>query len=143
MYTKGIAQRTPNFASFSKAFEFCQSISSNPAYHGISAKMLFDYHPTPKIDAVAPDATAFRRDGEKLSSVVLHFSWDGTKDAELHEVEGGKKVRKVDLARKLARELGEVMCNGEMAKNPGYTNYGGLFSFFRFPLDVCSLTDVV
>jgi hypothetical protein len=125
------------------------AVSADEKFGGLQVKILSDYHPAQKVASVKKGETAFNRDelyqgaagaeGGRKHSNVIHVSWLGELDSELIEIPTGhgypgegKKVTRTELARLVAREVGDIYLGkkGATGENASYTNYGGS-SVFR------------
>lgn len=109
-YLKGIRQKIPDYSSTLEALLQLGEISRAQK---LTPSIIYEYFPLHKVNAVAIDATAFRR--EVTPNILLTFGWDGTRD-------------RTTQARSAAQKLVGILVAGQHGLSEseefGYANYG-------------------
>ncbi|KAF8165078.1 FAD binding domain-containing protein [Crassisporium funariophilum] len=110
VYMKGFAHKKPHYPSIASAHQKFVAIAKSHSFQG---GLLYEYFPLAKVNSVATNATAFRR--EVAPNVVVLLNWD-PKIQDLSEE-----------ARKNAYELAAIVSEGQSeitsSESLGYSNY--------------------
>lgn len=114
-YMKGIAQSGPHFPSVQAAHTRVIDVASqnNLQFH---ISILYEYFPLKKINSVPREETAFRR--VTTPSILIGINW---KPAPPDLVDG--ETENTAAARKIARELVDILQNREGKPEFGYPNF--------------------
>ncbi|KAF9057461.1 hypothetical protein BJ165DRAFT_1588692 [Panaeolus papilionaceus] len=108
VYMKGVAHKKPDYTSIKKAYDRVVEILQTGHFQG---GVLYEYFPLTKINSVAPEETAFRR--EEALNVAVVLNWDPLVDRN-------------DEARAFAHDLCNIIVGGQNMSDTeilGYTNY--------------------
>lgn len=113
---KGIAQSGPHFPSVQAAHTRVIDVASqnNLQFH---ISILYEYFPLKNINSVPREETAFRR--VTTPSILIGINW---KPAPPDLVDG--ETENTAAARKIARELVDILQNREGKPEFGYPNFG-------------------
>lgn len=115
---RGTAHKKVDYPSILEAHKKAIEESSTGQ---VRVAILYEYFPGNFINAVSSNLTAFRRD--PTASVLIMVNWKGdTPD-------------KTDLARAIARDVIDILTNGQTevskVQTLGYSNYGMSVAIYR------------
>jgi len=114
VYQKGVAQSSLDYPSLKHAFD--KVIEYSSGNDGFGVVLVFEYFNLDKINSIASDKTAFRRD--PTNTILINFVWGENTPNNLQRARTG--------AGELANIIGNPQSQLGVTKTQiqGYTNYG-------------------